>query len=69
MIKFLRQLQEVILLYRTDQPNSEETNLYSTSVVLVNRNYYQTPYSEPLKDLVNYTVTGIMESCAQCHYN
>ncbi len=27
------------------------------------------PYSEPLKDLVNCTVTEIMESCTQCHYN
>ncbi len=27
------------------------------------------PYSEPLKDLVNYTVTEIMESCTPCHYN
>ncbi len=32
------------------------------SVVLVNHNYYQTPYSELLKDLVNCTVTGIMYS-------
>ncbi len=27
------------------------------------------PYSDPLKDLVNCTVTEIMESYAQCHYN
>ncbi len=37
------------------------------SVVLVNHNYYQTSYSEPLKDLVNCTVAEIMEPCAQCH--
>ncbi len=46
-------------------------NCIPSSVVLVNHNYYQTPtvYSEPLKDLVNCTVTEIMESCTQCHYN
>ncbi len=37
------------------------------SVGLVNHNYCQLPHSEPLKDLVNCTVTEIMESCTQCH--
>ncbi len=41
-----------------------ECEYMSVSVVLVTT----PPYSEPLKDLVNYTVTEIMESCTQCHY-
>ncbi len=27
------------------------------------------PYTKPLTDLVNATVTEIMESCTHCHYN
>ncbi len=45
--------------------NAHDTPL-SFSVVLVNHNYYQTPYSEPLKDLhcnwnhvLNATITKL----------
>ncbi len=66
----LQPLEEDRILLTTDQRLVDFlTELGLEKYIEVRSGTTKPPYNEPLKDLVNCTVTEVMESRTQCHYS